>query len=223
MQPTSAPGAPRPPDGLDALQEAPESPRRGRKPADPEKRAKAADARLRKRYIKRLEEAESEEELLDKAEELLEQKRGRVRAAPAEAPAQPQLEPGQKPGWPPPSQIAAMQEMAQGLWSAIGRALKGTRYELKPEEKEVVGEDGKVQTVTVDPEKVLADATAPVLAKHVPAEFTTPESMLALAVASILLPRAIEHLNAIAEKRHLEASRPKPPPVPDGGDLRKAA
>jgi hypothetical protein len=180
--------------------------------------------------LKKLENASDQEELFT----LLEREREDASPSEAKEPEAPQaapasepdevLEPGQRVGWPAPSKVAEFYPVALDAWTRLGELARGTRYDLSPREVQVElpvfdGEGQQIGTrkevQVTEPLTVLAQATAPVAAKRLPALVTTPEAGLALAVAAILLLPAVEHLAQIISSwwgKRSSSSSPKAEP-----------
>lgn len=171
--------------------QAPAKRKPGRPPTSPEAREKASKRAAVRRMLQRLESAADADELLSKVDELRREQgkpepksaTGPVREVEGEA-----LEPGQRPGWPAPSLVARYYPVALDLWRSASSQLEGTDFALSVKEVEVVDHDGHREVHRLDPIETLAAASAPVLAKRVPEQVTSPEAGLALALATVFLP-----------------------------------
>lgn len=169
------------------------APKRQRRPVDEATRARKAEAARVRRQKTALVAAQTEEELRTAARTLL-----GVDPDPKPGAVELRQEPGQRPGWPAPSVIAQYQPMAFDLWRQLQLGLAGTRYAIPPPEVvELPTLDDKgepaMARITIDKLAVLAEGTAPVLAKWLPSVATTPESAFVQVVAMVFLPPALGH------------------------------
>ncbi len=181
------------------------------KPVDAARREAAAKKQSVRRRLDKFKAAKD----LDELERLIDAERGKnppeqptAQPAPAQAPpaaegaksgaAQQAAAQQQHAGWPSAAQIAAFQPMALQIWGGIAGALSGTRYQIDQPRRVQVGPG---EFVDVPPVPMLADATAPVLAKYLPAEAVSPEVALLLAVGIVFLPPATAHLVELVRER----------------------
>lgn len=155
--------------------------KRGRPPLNAEQREAAAKRRQVAKALERLKGAKSTDELYQRAREL---ESGAPTSAGEKAPAPKAAEPEPVSSWPSKEAVAGMHPLALMLWGQVAEATKGTRYELKAREH-----DGQ----RMEPVAFLADATAPVLAKYVPAVASTPEAAMLAAVAMVFGPALLSH------------------------------
>ncbi|ATB36293.1 hypothetical protein CYFUS_001707 [Cystobacter fuscus] len=166
--------------------------KRERPPPSPEKARRAAAAKRLKRAVEKALESD-DPEAMERAAAALSGGASVAASAPSAEPGA-ALVPAETPAvaapMPSAEELAAMTQLANGLFAMVAAPLQGTKFDpMVPRPNPLGGE-------AIVPAQAVVQAAGPVLAKYLPSAVATPEGQLALALALWLVPPALEMATA---------------------------